>query len=178
MSVIDVIKSVKKGEDVLFIYPDNDVFLAFSKLITKTYGKDEIGWFVFNEIAKKRLEKLFKIFNNDFSNKIYTSYDEIDRRFVIAYGYHFYAISSHFSDDALIRLILDDDISLFCFIYDRVVEEKRILVLKDLFDYVVDIREKEAPLDKEFFYRVKAYVMPHIDHSAYVKIDERYNLFE
>jgi len=180
MDIEAIVSSVKEGENVLILYPDNDVFLAMSKLIAEKFTREKIGWFVFNELGKKRLEKFFRIFSviapKDVG-KVFTSYDDIDREIIISYGYHFQSLMGVHSTETLIRLVLDDNIKTFNFIYRDMLEMKEIIALKDLFDYVIDVREKEAPLGKEFFYTAKAYVYPSLDVSGAIKITERYDIY-
>ncbi|AKG92594.1 hypothetical protein GAH_00045 [Geoglobus ahangari] len=181
MGIKKIIGSVNGGENVLILYPDNDVFLSLSKLIADHYGRKNIGWFVFNEIAKKRLEKFFKIFSRiapKDAGRVFMSYDDIDRKIVISYGYHFQLFTGMNADDPLIRLILDDEVTLYNFIYRNAIDERKSIALRDLFDYVIDVEEKEAPLGKEFFYSVKAYVYPHTEFSGAIRIDGEYNLVE
>lgn len=181
MGIRELISNVNGGENVLILYPDNDVFLSFSKLIADHYRRDNIGWFVFNEIAKKRLEKFFKIFSRiapKDAGRIFMSYDDINRKVIIAYGYHFQIMTGIGADDPLIRLVLDDNLTLYNFIYRNAIDDKKMIALKDLFDYVIEVEEKEAPLGKEFFYSVKAYVYPHTEFSGAIKIGKDYTLIE
>ncbi len=181
MSLREVFHSLEKGQDCLIVYPDNDVFLSISKLIADEYGRNTIGWFVFNEIGKKRLEKYFKTFQKiapERPGKVFMNYDEIDREIILGFGYHFHVFTGYSSDESLIRLVLDDEITFINFLYSGVLEDGKQIALRDLFDYIIDIEEKEAPLGREFFYRVKAYVYPHTELSGSIKIDSQYNLIE
>ncbi len=62
--ISEYVKPSAPGEKVLVIYPKNEVLFAVFKLITRIHGIEKVGWYAFNDVAKRRLESVFEMFKD------------------------------------------------------------------------------------------------------------------
>ncbi len=180
MTLTEFIRSNLSGEKVLIIYPRNEVFFSISKLIAEIWGRENLQWYVFNEVAKRRLEssfRLFKGFAPSNVGKILESYDEAKSGIVIAYGYHFCVFDGGF-DEKLIRLVMGKDATVYFFLLRGTVDEKKERALRDLFDSVIEVSERDLSLEKTYLYTVTEYRFPFREISGAFSIDRDYSIFE
>ncbi len=178
--ISEYIKPSAPGEKVLVIYPKNEVLFAVFKLITRIHGIDKIGWYAFNDVAKRRLEAVFEMFKEyapAYPGKIYGSYDEIDSKVLIAFGYHL-CIYGGCSDDMLVRLVLGKDATLYLFLLKGSVDEIKERGMRDLFDKVIEIEEKEYSFEKTFTYCISEYVYPFREYTGTFRVTSEYELIE
>ncbi len=176
----EYIKPSLSGEKILVIYPKNEVLFAVSKLITRVHGIDKIGWYTFNDVAKRRLESVFEMFEEyapSYPGRIYGSYDEIDSEVLIAFGYHL-CIYGGCSDDMLVRLVLRKDTTLYFLLLSGSIDAIRERSMKDLFDKVVEIEEKEYSFEKTFLYKIYEYVYPFREYAGAFRVTSEYELIE
>ncbi len=178
--ISEYIKPFTKGEKILIIYPNNEVLFAVFKLITRIHGIEKLGWYTFNEISRGRLESVFEMFKEhapSYPGRIYGSYDEIDSEVVIAFGFHF-CIYGGCSDDMLVRLVLRKNTTLYFFLLDGSVDKIKEKSMKDLFDKVIEISEKEYSFEKTFTYKIHEYVYPFREYAGTFRVTSEYELIE
>lgn len=180
MNLRNFISSNTQGENILIVYPRNEVFFSLSKLIAEVWGRESLHWYVFNEVAKRRLESSFKLFEGFAPRnvgRILESYDEVDSGIVIAYGYHFHIFDGGF-DEKLIRLVMNGEAIIYFFLLRGSVDERKERALRDLFDSVIEVDEKDISLEKAYLYTVTEYRFPFREISGAFSIDRDYSIFE
>ncbi|NOY10938.1 MAG: hypothetical protein GXO67_02380 [Archaeoglobi archaeon] len=180
MDLTEFIRSNLEGEKVLIVYPRNEVFFSMSKLIAEIWGRDRLRWYVFNEVAKRRLESSFRLFEGFAPKnvgKMLESYDEVEPGIVIAYGYHFSVFDGGF-DEKLIRLLMNRNATVYFFLLRGAIDERKERVLRDLFDSVIEVEERDLSLEKTYLYSVAEYRFPFREFSGAFSIDRDYSIFE
>lgn len=180
MTLTEFIRSNLSGEKVLVVYPRNEVFFSMSKLIAEVWGRENLQWYVFNEVAKRRLESSFRFFEGFAPSdvgRILESYDEANSGIVIAYGYHFCVFDGEF-DEKLIRLVMNRDATVYFFLLRGAVDERKEKALRDLFDSVIEVEERDLSLEKTYLYSVAEYRFPFREFSGAFSIDRVYSIFE
>ncbi|MBE8540273.1 hypothetical protein [Geoglobus acetivorans] len=171
----------RENEKILIIYPSNDVFLSVSKTIADAKGREKLGWLVFDDLGKSRLETFFEKFMPyapEFPGKIFKNMDTLENGIetIFCYGFHF--AKPKCGIKPVFKLILQKGRTIYFFLLENSIEEKEEVIIKDLFDAIVKIEEKDITFEKKYTYSVREYVFPFRYFSGTFRIGEDYSILE